>query len=200
MRPTNADNFGNFANEARSMQQYTIKGDHRFSDRNSLFGRYSFFNHKTDNGTSIYPSEIISKRDDNLKNWNVVLSDTHTFTPTIINEFRVGVTRGYFPFIVRSFGGGWPQKLGMPSVVPADTFPAISNGLPGFNTGTAGVRGSINWQFLETVTMVRGAHSLKAGFDFRTLQGNNLQRSSPSGAYNFAAGLTGNPTAPGGTG
>ena len=197
---TNANNFGNFAKESRYMQQYTIKGDHRFSDRNSLFGRYSFFNHKTDNGTSIYPSEVISKRDDNLKNWNVVLSDTHTFTPTIINEFRVGVTRGYFPFIVRSFGGGWPQKLGMPSVVPADTFPGIGNGLPGFNTGTAGVRGSINWQFLETVTMVRGSHSLKAGFDFRTLQGNNLQRSSPSGSYTFAAGLTGNPTAPGGTG
>ena len=200
---TNANNYGRFGSEARYMQQYTFKGDHRFSDRNSLFGRYSFFNHTTDNGASgstIYPNDVVSKRDDNLKNWNVVISDTHAFTPTVVNEFRVGVTRGYFPFVVRSFGGGWPQKLGLPSVVPADTFPAIGNGLPGFNTGTAGLRGSINWQFLDTVTMVRGAHSLKAGFDFRTLQGNNLQRSSPSGSYTFAAGLTGNPTAPAGTG
>jgi hypothetical protein len=197
---TNANNYGRLAGEARFMQQFTVKGDHRFSDRNSMFGRYSFFNHQTDNGTGINPNDVVTKRDDNLKNWNVVLSDTHVFTPTLINEARLGVTRGYFPFIVRSFGGDWPAKLGLPSIVPSDTFPGISNGLPGFNTGTAGIRGSVNWQFLDTVTLIRGGHSIKLGIDFRTLQGNNLQRAQPSGQYNFAAGLTGNPNTPAGTG
>ena len=202
-RFTNANNFINNASEVQSMRQYTLKGDHRFSDRNSLFARYSFFNHKTDNGgggAALYPNEVVGKRDDDLKNWNIVLSDTHTVSPTIVNEFRVGATRGYFPFVVRSFGGGWPQKLGMPSIVPADTFPGINNGLTGFNTGTAGLRGSLNWQFLDQVNLVRGKHSLKLGGDLRLLQGHNLQRSSPSGSYNFAAALTGNPTAPSGTG
>lgn len=197
---TNANNYGRLSNEARYMQQFTLKGDHRFSDRNSMSGRYSFFNHQSDNGTGINPNDVVTKRDDNLKNWNVVLSDTHMFTPTLLNEARLGVTRGYFPFIVRSFGGGWPEKLGLPSIVPADTFPAIGNGLPGFNTGTAGVRGSVNWQFLDSVTMIRGAHNFKLGVDYRLLQGNNLQRSSPSGSYNFGAGLTGNPNTPAGTG
>ncbi len=197
---TNANNYGRLSGEARFSQQLTLKGDHRLSEKNSITGRYSFFNHQTDNGNGINPNDVVTKRDDNLKNWNIVLSDTHTFTPTIINEARIGVTRGYFPFIVRSFGGGWPAKLGLPSVVPADTFPAIGNGLPGFNTGTAGVRGSVNWQFLDSVTIVRGAHTVKLGVDFRTLQGNNLQRAAPSGSYTFAAGLTGNPTAPAGTG
>jgi len=200
---TNANNFQTNANEIQQMRQYTLKGDHRFNDKNSMFGRYSFFNHRTDNGAggaTIYPNEVVSKRDDNLKNWNAVLSDTHVISPTIVNEFRVGATRGYFPFVVRSFGGGWPQKLGLPSIVPADTFPAINNGLTGFNTGTAGLRGSLNWQFLDQVNIVRGAHSMKMGFDLRLLQGHNLQRSSPSGAYTFAAGLTGNPLTPAGTG
>jgi len=200
---TNANNFQTNANEIQQMRQYTLKGDHRFNDKNSMFGRYSFFNHRTDNGAggaTIYPNEVVSKRDDNLENWNAVLSDTHVISPTIVNEFRVGATRGYFPFVVRSFGGGWPQKLGLPSIVPADTFPAINNGLTGFNTGTAGLRGSLNWQFLDQVNIVRGAHSMKMGFDLRLLQGHNLQRSSPSGAYNFAAGLTGNPLTPAGTG
>ena len=200
---TNANNFQTNASEIQQMRQYTIKGDHRVSDKNSMFGRYSFFNHRTDNGAggaTIYPNEVVSKRDDNLKNWNAVLSDTHVISPTIVNELRVGATRGYFPFVVRSFGGGWPQKLGLPSIVPADTFPAIGNGLTGFNTGTAGLRGSLNWQFLDQVNIVRGRHSMKIGFDFRLLQGHNLQRSSPSGNYAFAAGLTGNPLAPAGTG
>jgi hypothetical protein len=128
------------------------------------------------------------------------LSDTHVFTATSINEFRVGATRGSFPFVVRSFGGDWPAKLGLPSIVPPDTIPGISNGLPGFNTGTAGFRGSLNWQFLDQVNLIRGAHSLKLGLDVRLLQGHNLQRSAPSGSYTFNAGLSGNPTAPAGTG
>ena len=197
---TNSNNYGRLSTESRYSQQLTLKGDHHFSDRNSMFGRYSFFNHKTDNGNGINPNPEVTYRDDNLKNWNIVLSDTHTFTPTIINEARVGVTRGHFPFIVRSFGGDWPSKLGLPPIVPADTFPAIGNGLPGFNTGTAGVRGSVNWQFLDSVTLIRGAHTMKTGIDFRLLQGNNLQRSSPSGNYGFASTLTANPLTPAGTG
>ncbi|MCX6613723.1 MAG: TonB-dependent receptor [Acidobacteria bacterium] len=202
-RFTNANNFIGNASEIQQMRQYTMKADHKFTSNNSMFGRYSFFNHKTDNGgggAAVYPNEVVGKRDDNLKNWNVVLSDTHVVSPTIVNELRVGATRGYFPFVVRSFGGGWPQKLGLPSIVPADTFPAIGNGLLGFNTGTAGLRGSLNWQFLDQVNIVRGKHSMKIGFDLRLLQGHNLQRSSPSGNYSFAAGLTGNPIAPAGTG
>ena len=200
---TNANNFQHLSSEIQSMRQYTIKGDHRFSNNNSMFGRFSFFNHKTDNGAggaTIYPDEVVAKRDDDLKNWNVVLSDTHVVSPSVVNEFRIGATRGYFPFVVRSFGGDWPAKLGLPPIVPPDTVPGISNGLPGFNTGTAGLRGSLNWQFLDQVNMVRGAHSLKMGFDLRLLQGHNLQRAQPSGNYNFNAALTGNPVAPAGTG
>jgi len=200
---TNANNFGRLGTEQRSMRQYTIKLDHRFSDKNSLFGRYSYFLHKTDNGASgstIYPDDNVAKRDDALNNKNIVISDIHTFTPTLLNELRLGATRGYFPFVVRSFGGGWPQKLGFPANHPADTIPGISNGLPGFNTGTAGLRGSINTQVFDMVTKIVGKHTLKAGFDYRWMQGSNFQRSSPSGSFNFAAGLTGNPQSPGGTG
>ena len=200
---TNANNFQHLSSEIQSMRQYTIKADHRFSNVNSMFGRYSFFNHKTDNGAggaTVYPNEVVAKRDDDLKNWNAVLSDTHVFSPSVVNEFRVGATRGYFPFVVRSFGGDWPAKLGLPSIVPPDTVPVINNGLTGFNTGTAGLRGSLNWQFLDQVNVIRGAHSLKIGFDLRLLQGHNLQRGSPSGNYTFNAGLTGNPITPAGTG
>ncbi len=200
---TNANNFQNLSSEIQMMRQYTIKADHRFSDRNSMFGRYSFFNHKTDNGAggaSIYTNEVVAKRDDDLKNWNAVISDTHVFSPTVINELRIGATRGFFPFVVRSFGGGWPQQLGLPSIVPSDTVPAVSNGLPGFNTGTAGVRGSLNWQFLDQVNIIRGGHSVKIGVDVRLLQGHNLQRSQPSGSYTFASGLTANPRTPAGSG
>ncbi|MBI1790715.1 MAG: carboxypeptidase regulatory-like domain-containing protein [Acidobacteria bacterium] len=202
-RFTNANNYARLGTESRLMRQFTVRLDHRFSDKNSLFGRFSYFQHSTDNGASgatVYPNDVVAKRDDNLQNKNLILNDTHTFTPTLINEFRIGFARQLFPFVVRSFGGGWPQKLGLPASVPADTFPGISNGLPGFNTGTAGVRGSVYWQFFDMVTKIHGSHTWKLGIDQRLLRGNNFQRSSPSGSFNFAAALTGNPQSPAGTG
>ena len=202
-RFTNANNFSRLGSEIREMKQYTAKIDHRFSRNNSLFGRYSSFQHKTDNGASgstIYPNDAVAKRDDNLQTKNVLLSDTHTFSPTLLNELRVNFNRGSFPFVARSFGGDWPTKLGFPSSVPNFTVPSISNGTPGFNTGTVGFRGSVSWQFLDQITKIAGAHTLKFGYDYRILAGNNFQMSSPSGSFNFTSGLTANPLSPAGTG
>ncbi|MBC8165340.1 MAG: TonB-dependent receptor, partial [Bryobacteraceae bacterium] len=197
---TNSNNFQQLGSEKRDMNQYTLKLDHRFSDKNTWFGRYSRFQHKTDNGSNIYPNPVVSKRDDDLLTWNVLLSDTHVFTPTLLNEVRVSATRGEFPFVARSFGGDWPSQLGLPSIVPNATVPSINNGTPGFNTGTVGFRGSTNWQFLEQITKIFGGHTLKAGFDFRLLNGNNFQTTAPSGSFSFASSLTGNPLSPAGTG
>jgi hypothetical protein len=97
------------ASEIQAMRQYTFKGDHRFSNANSVFGRYSFFNHKTDNGAggaTVYPNEVVSKRDDDLKNWNVVVSDTHVFSPTVVNEFRVGRDSRILPLRRAQLWGG----------------------------------------------------------------------------------------------
>jgi hypothetical protein len=200
---TNANNFGRLGSEMRDSRQFTFKVDHHFGSNNYLFGRYSSFRHKTDNGASgstIYPNDAVAKRDDDLQTKNFTLADTHTFTPLLINEFRLSVTRGAFPFVARSFGADWPSQLGFPSSVPNFTVPSINNGLPGFNTGTVGFRGSLNWQFLNQVTRISGAHTFKFGYDFRILAGNNFQMSAPSGSFNFNSALTANPLSPAGTG
>ncbi len=61
-----------------------------------------------------------------------------------------------FPFVVASFGGDWPQQLGLPASVPPDTFPAINNGLAPFNTGTAGLRESSTWQLFDMLDDAEG--------------------------------------------
>lgn len=190
------NNYEGVANNLRSMRQYTVRIDHRFTESNSLTGRFSSYLHRTDGGGTagaLYPDPVLSLRDDVLQTRNIVLTDTHTFSPALINEFRLGVNRGSFPFTARSFGGNYPQLLGLPAVVPSDTFPQISgNGFPSFNTGTVGFRGSVAWQFFDMATLVRGNHSLKFGIDHRLQRGNNYQASSPSGNFSFGAALTGN--------
>jgi len=88
----------------------------------------------------------------------------------------------------------------LPPIVPGDTMPSFSNGTPAFNTGTAGLRGATSWQFFNMVSRIRGGHTMKFGVEHRIIRGNNFQRSSPSGAFNFNASLTNNPQSPSGTG
>ena len=203
---TNTNNYGRNAKETRSSRQATLKVDYHFSEKNILFGRYARWRHSTDGGApdtgvgGIYPDPVVSMRDDILSDQNMLLSDTHTFSPRFINEFRLAVVRSSFPFQVRSYGGNWPSKLGFPPSVPNTTFPAISNGLPGFTTGTVGFRGTLAWQFFDMATKIHGSHTLKFGIEHRINRANNFQAANPSGSYSFSTGLTNDPLAPAGTG
>jgi hypothetical protein len=82
-----------------------------------------------------------------------VVSDAHTFSPTLLNELRIGVLRQAFTFADASYGQGWPQKLGFPSNVPSDVIPTVSvSGYTFVGYGVVGKRGSLNWNLQEMVT------------------------------------------------
>lgn len=198
---TNENNYQNSPAEHRTMRQSTAKVDHRFSDYNALTARFSLFQHLTDAGSvpNVYPSDVINRRDDNMLNRNFILSDTHTFSPTLLNEFRAGFLNSVFTFAARSSGGGWPRTLGLPAGHPGDVFPQISNGLPGWNTAV-GRRTNIIWHLFDAVTKIHRTHTLKAGVDYRLNIAHEKTGGAASGNFAFAAGLTGNPQSPAGTG
>jgi len=198
---TNSNNYLGSVGEKRNMQQYTVRGDHRFSDKDSIFGRYTYFRQFFDNGNAApWPDPAVRARNDSYETRNSVVGETHLFSPSVVNDLHVGTARQYFPFAAYSFGGGYPQRLGLPAIVPSLSFPAISNGLAGFATGVIGLRGALTWQATDTVTIVRGAHSVKVGAEYRLLFGNNFQTSAPSGSFTFPQALTGNPQLQSGTG
>jgi hypothetical protein len=196
---TNSNNFQRQGSSRTGSRQYHAKVDHRFGEKNALFGRFSWFGHEPFS-TGFFENPVGNSRNDDVENKNFVLSDTHTFRPTLINELRVGIARQYFTFISASFGQGWPQKIGLPSVVPPDVFPIFSFGFPNIGNGTVGARGSLNWDLYEMVTKIKGGHTLKAGINHRILQGSNQQTSNPSGTFSFNARLTGDPQSPAGNG
>ncbi len=177
----------------RTLNNHTSRFDHRVTDRNTFSVRYTFYRQFTDNGTSnLYPDPVVRQRTDPFRGHNVVLTDLHNFTPNLIHETRIGVARQIFDFKVASAGGAWPQQLGLPAIVPPDVFPAIGNGLPGFNTGTVGKRGGAVWQLFDSLTWLRGNQTIKFGTEMRLTQANNLQKSAPSGSFNFPTTLTDN--------
>jgi hypothetical protein len=187
--------FGQVTNQ-RTLNQHTARVDQRLSDRNQLSARYVYYRQFTDNGTSnLYPNPVIRLRNDPFQGHNFVITDQHTFSPTLFHEVRVGVAKQIFDFRVASAGEGWPQQLGLPAIVPADTFPRVSNGLPDYSTGTVGRRGGDVWQIYDSLTWLRGNHSLKMGVQLRWTKATNFQANNPSGAYTFSSAITDNAAA-----
>lgn len=199
---SNANNFISVNGEAREQQQYTARMDHHFSDRNTLFGRFMYYRWTTDGGAggSNLPDPVTRKRYDNIEDRSFVLSDTHTFTPRLLNEARLSLSRHHFPYRAAHYGQNWPQKIGLPANYPSTCLPRVSNGIETIRNCTSGLRGTLVWELIEQPTYIRGNHTMKAGTHLRLLRGNNFQETTPSGTLQFPATLTGNPQSPAGTG
>ena len=179
--------------------QANVRVDHLFSDRNSFFFRYTHARHQT-GGNSIFTDPTVGQnREDDQTNRNIMISDTHTFSPSLINNLRVGVMRQSFVFMAINAGKDWPTQLGLPPIVPRDQFPQLNFGFGTIGGQAAGTRGSMNWDIQDTLTKIAGAHTMKFGYNHRILYGGNKQGAALSGNYVFS-GLTSNPQSPAGTG
>jgi hypothetical protein len=199
---TQANNYLASVAQTVNMQQYTVRLDQKISDTDTFFARYTYFENYTDNGTSApWPNPAVRARYDHFGTKNAALDETHTFSPRLINDFKLGTARQNFPFQAASYNQGWTAKLGLPASVPDVVVPTInSNGYAAFVSGVVGYRGALTWDAADTLNLVLGNHSLKFGAEYRLLFGNNYQTAAPSGSFTFSSTLTGNPQNQSGTG
>jgi hypothetical protein len=202
---TNSLNFISLAATPVNQGVFNIRLDHRFSDKDSMFGRYSRTrNTRRGSGWGLGAADPdIFSRVDQRDNHNVVITETHVFSPSAINEFKANLTRQSLPFFHQSFGGNWPDQLGLPPILPRDLFPRI--GIAGVlalgaDPFSAGLRAQHAIQVADAVSLVRGRHNIKIGFDHRWYRLNWFLRRNISGNFSFSAALTNNPQAPAGTG
>ncbi|MEO7650826.1 MAG: carboxypeptidase regulatory-like domain-containing protein, partial [Bryobacteraceae bacterium] len=196
---TQAQNFQDAAGSTIDWTQWNVKGDHRFSERNSMFIRYTSAQHRLSSNSLFLDQTAGGNRADNQINRNAVVSDTHMFSPTTINDLRVGIMRQSFIFVAVNYQKDWPRKLGLPAIVPNDQMPLVDFGYGAIGGGAAGNRGSLNWDIQDTLTKIMGTHTLRLGYNHRILQGGNLQGAALSGNYSFS-GLTSNPQSPASSG
>ncbi len=202
---TNSLNFLSLAATPVNQGVTNLRLDHRFSNRDSVFGRYSVTrNTRQGSGWGLGAADPdIFSRNDQRDNHNFIVTETHIFSASMINEFKANITRQNLPFFHQSFGGNWPDKLGMPQIFPRDLFPRIAIGgvlALGADPFSAGLRAQHAIQLGDSLSVVRGRHTIKAGIDQRWIRLNWFLRRNVSGNFSFAAGLTGDPQRPAGTG
>jgi Carboxypeptidase regulatory-like domain len=202
---TNVNNYLSLEPFPTDQATLSMRVDHRFSDKDSLFGRYSRNrNTRKNRSWGMGPADT-DARDDQRDNHNVLISASHIFSPTMINELRAGATRQYLVFQHPSFDQDFPSQLGFPSIFPQDAFPAVQiEGMLFFGSGrggfAAGHRRQHTVQVADSLTIVKGKHTLKVGTDQRWVRLNFVNRLNPSGNFGFNSGLTNDPQRTAGTG
>lgn len=131
---------------------------------------------------------------------NYALSETHVFTPNLINEFRFGYNWNHPQWVPLEANINVAQQLGLGGI----PFSPGNGGFPSQTAigGLSGIGGP-EWypaieyenvfQFLDNVTKVAGRHTIKFGVDFQHVRVSTTAPIAPHGHYSWSGFYTGAP-------
>jgi hypothetical protein len=194
-----ANNYRLVGNEADDQDQFDVRVDHRAWHNDQLFARFSYFRDLTDpvtplpDGSGNLTSGAIGRTDTRAQ--AAVLSYVHSFgSRAIANDLRLGYTRRSVARTGLLLGNAPSSALGLPGI---PTNAAYENALPTFTIdGFQQLGSSANTnsdsstdvtQLVDTLSLQRGRHSLKAGLDFRLERLNIVQPPAPTGSFRFTS-------------
>src|ERR1035437_8761374 len=198
---TTANNFLFIPVKTLNEDDFDVKIDRKFTEKDSAFARYSQ-GHDIINQPGTLPVPLVGAvicGPASNPAYQAVLSETHILSSTIVNTARVGWSRLFVYAQNWDAGLGLPTQLGIPGVeIPGDP---RSDGLPvlSFSGGTAigdagnspTVIGTNNYQTDDNVNWVQGKHSLDIGFEFVRLQYNMFQTGAEHGSESYGTSYTG---------
>ena len=186
-----------------SWNQFDVKIDQRFSDKDLLAVRYSRASSPGLPGPNCYGNVADpctggpAPSDANL----VAVNLTHTFTPTLLLTASYGLARSFvFSQTIAAesqYKGLSPVKtLGMPAYMDTSGIPFIPSIVLGnytspgnSNLGTQAWsyerEGTETHELLSTLNWVKGSHDLKFGFDGRMHRTSYTQPGTPGGYFDF---------------
>jgi Carboxypeptidase regulatory-like domain/TonB dependent receptor-like, beta-barrel len=160
--------------------QYSLRIDHKFSDADNIYGRYTWQNNLRDN-LSVLPLQAKNV----TGNGRVLnLSWTHIFNAGLVNEFRAGYVRGVYGDSIEESD---PTAVGVNNTL-LNTLPGLllPNSL-NFGGFTASILNTVQntYQISDNVSMVRSRHAFKFGFKIDENRFRNGEQIGGNGVANF---------------
>lgn len=116
----------------------------------------------------------------------VLISETHNFSPRMVNEARVGFDRLNVQFGTNTIGNTVPGIGQLPNALTQIAFSNAVDTPFGVPNGFPQGRFSNTWQVQDNWNYVLGKHQLKAGVNYTHEQAPNTFLPSVDGQYNFA--------------
>jgi hypothetical protein len=190
-----ASNFRDQARQTLRKEQIDVRIDHQLSANNFLFGRFDAM--RAPNGTWEGNLPTVGPRVQRRQTRNFVVSDTHTFSPTVINEARFGLIRGYNPYSGPVDGPTVVKEMGLtnlPANLPdLQAIPTVSvSNFQGISQIDYFRGAEMIFQWQDNLSWTRGKHTFKFGGEVWYNWGQNFGV-SPSRAYGTSS-FTGNYT------
>lgn len=160
----------NVSRPAMKQDYWVVRGDHKFTDKDSLMGRYTLqdfaqFDFMSDLPT--IPTGYVTR-----VNHAATLAYTRTFSPSIVNELRWGVATNNLPIKPPINGPQFVQEMGLQGLapdlpdVPGMLVVSFQNlGLTGITQGTFRDPGNqdVIQNFQDQLSIFRGRHNVKIG-------------------------------------
>ena len=193
-----ANNYRRTASEIDNQHQWDARLDHTFgSNRDQIFGRISNFRGRfvpvtpLPDGSGV-TSGTLGPQDTDA--WAFASSYQHTFSPSLLNELRIGDTRRTVGREAAQLATSAGSALNIPGIPSTARFP---NTLPTFLIGgyqqlgsppnTASNFSTSVSEIADALTWMKGRHTVKAGFDWRWERLDVIQPPSPTGSFTFNA-------------
>ena len=205
-----ANNFFRTANLVDDSDRVLARGDWRPSASDSVFARYIFSTRDREipgafggvldgTGTSAFGNQKI-------KTHAIVGAWTRVLSPTVVNEARFSWSRSRSDAVQQSFGLAPPAEAQIPGMI---TDPLVAGGFPGitidgyFGGSGLGRLGSPDFlpkfqhtdqfEYLDTLSWLHGAHAFKLGADvIAPMKNEYLDVPATRGALRFRSAFTGN--------
>jgi hypothetical protein len=196
-RPGLSSNFEGEGSNRDDVDQLLMRFDQNLGNKIRLSLRYNWH----DSYTSDIGAIALAGVDQPRVNKNTLVSYTHTLSPNLHNDFRIGYHRIDFDTLNQFYVQGQTDigaSLGIPGF---DGDVRFNNpGLPSINisnfSGFGG--GGTNWFQFDTTFQVsnvlaynRGSHNMRAGFDLRRMATGRRAANDPRGRFNFTGDITG---------
>lgn len=185
--------------------QYDVRVDYNFSSKDQAFGRYSYANNP-----SIFtpPLGILdggnfgSDGADTNYAKSGIFSETHFFSPTLVNEFRVGYNYLHASYLPADAQVNLAAKYGLGGIPFGPSlggFPTIyfNGGGSNFGIGIPSYEPSDEKQnvieFIDNVSKTWGKHFLKTGVNIQHVRFYGLQSPDSTGYQGFKGTYTSDP-------
>src|SRR6266540_3117794 len=171
--PGLSNNLVGSPQEINDNNQFTIRTDLRYGERDTAFARYTFFdvNAYQPYGFVQFATSAVSLPGFGIflqqRSQNVAIGETHTFSSKLIGEFKFWFNRG-IPRII---------------VAPFNSFGDVTTPLS---------RRDNDYQLNYNISWFLGKHSLNLGSQYKRIQFNPVIASSKRGQFTFTTTYTGN--------
>lgn len=195
--PTTGNLFIGGPNAPTNVREETVRIDHKFNDKFSIFGHWMSENDLVTDVPTRWSGDNLPTAGDTFGNpsKSVVVHLTQTISPTLLNEIAFNYDANQInilPFGIATLeqAPGFTSKRLFSG--PNDILPNISVGGANFsNNWSPWLNGFKNYNLEDSVSWSKGSHQIKLGGGWQNYRKAQPLQDSPQGNYTFGGQFSG---------